>query len=128
MISRLSVFLFLYLLPAVTLAVPDDGFRAGQEANRPAGFAFSLRNPLNGIASIEGLLVAILDILMILAVPIIVFFIIFAGFNYVTAQGNPEKIKTATRSLTYAIIGAVLILGAVALSEIITGIVDSFRT
>lgn len=101
------------------------------------GLTYSIRSPFCeyqpdgtlircGIVSIEGLLVAILNILLVIAVPIIVFFIIFAGFSYVTAQGNPEKIKLASRSLTYALIGGVLILGAVALSEVIEGIVDSF--
>jgi len=92
------------------------------------GLQFQLNSPLNAdIITIEGLLTTILNVLLVLAVPIIIFFIIFAGFNYVTAQGNPEKIKTATRSLTYAIVGGVLILGAVAISEIIQGVVESFR-
>jgi len=91
------------------------------------GLQYSLQSPLQNIGSIEGLIVTILNVLLVLAVPIIIFFIIFAGFNYVTAQGNPEKIKTATRSLTYAIVGGVLILGAVAISEIIQGVVESFR-
>ena len=93
------------------------------------GLQYSLQNPLagSGINSIEGLLTAILNVLLVIAVPIIVFFIIFAGFSYVTAQGNPEKVKTATRSLTYAIIGGVLILGATALSAIIESVVASFR-
>lgn len=93
------------------------------------GLSYSLENPLagSGINSVEGLLLSILNVLLIIAVPIIVFFIIFAGFKYVTAQGNPEKIKEATRMLTYAIIGGVLILGAVAITEIISGVVESFR-
>lgn len=94
-----------------------------------SGLQYSLQNPLSGsgITSVEGLLTAILNVLLVIAVPLIVFFIIFAGFNYVTAQGNPEKVKAATRSLTYAIIGGVLILGATALSVIIGGVVDSFK-
>jgi len=92
-----------------------------------AGLSYCLTNPLGSITTIEALLTAILNVLLIIAVPIIVFFLIFAGFNYVTAQGNPEKITTATRSLTYALIGGILILGAVALTAILTGIVDSFR-
>jgi site-specific recombinase len=103
------------------------------------GLSYSIRSPFCsyaddgaviscGIVSIEGLVTAILQILLVIAVPVIVFFIIFAGFSYVTAQGNPEKIKTASRSLTYALIGAVLILGSVALAEIIKGIVTSLGT
>jgi hypothetical protein len=85
-----------------------------------------LENPLNGIDSIEGLLVAILNIIMILMVPVIVFFIIYAGFKYVMAQGNASQVEEATRALTYAIIGGVLILAALAITEIIRNVVDAF--
>lgn len=93
------------------------------------GLSFKLKSPLkiDASAGIEGLIKALLNILLVIAIPIIVFFIIYAGFSYVTAQGNPEKIKVATRSLTYAIIGAVLILGATALTQVVTGIVDGFK-
>ena len=86
----------------------------------------TLQNPLNGINSIEGLLVAILNIIMILMVPVIVFFIIYAGFKYVMAQGNASQVEEATRALTYAIIGGVLILGALAISQIIQSVVTAF--
>jgi hypothetical protein len=114
-----SFFLFCVLttmtLPAVTSA---------------QGLTYTLDNPLagSGITSVEGLITAVLNVLLIIAVPVIIFFIVFAGFSYVTAQGNPEKIKQASRSLTYAIIGGVLILGAVAISEIIAGVVNSFSS
>jgi cytochrome bd-type quinol oxidase subunit 2 len=78
------------------------------------------------VDTIQDLLVAILNIVMILMVPIIVFFIILAGFKYVTARGNASQVEEATRALTYAIIGGVLVLGAVALSEIIKNVVDQF--
>jgi hypothetical protein len=111
---------------------PDDasqGCPADPELGGGGGLQYSLESPLkSNIITIEDLLTTILNVLLVIAVPIIVFFIIFAGFTYVTAQGNPEKIKTATRSLTYAIIGAVLILGGVAISEIIASVVESFRT
>src|SRR3989338_3730722 len=71
----------------------------------------TLANPLR-INTITELLAAILNIVIVLAVPIIVFFIIYAGFLYVTAKGNAQQIEQATRSLTYAVIGGVLVLGA----------------
>jgi len=106
-----------------------DAAQACSHGATGPGLNYSLESPFRpDIITIEGLLTAILNILLVIAVPIIVFFLIFAGFTYVTAQGNPEKIKTATRSLTYAIIGGVLILGGVAISEIIESVVNSFRT
>jgi len=77
--------------------------------------------------SAEQLIVAILRIFITIATPIIVLFIIYAGFKYVTAQGNAQQVQEATRALTYAIIGAVLIIGAVAISEIIASTVGAFR-
>jgi hypothetical protein len=84
-----------------------------------------LTNPLK-INSLPEFINAILNIVMILMVPIIVFFIIYAGFRYVMAQGNASQVEEATKSLTYAVIGGVLILGAVAIAEIIKNLVAAF--
>jgi hypothetical protein len=94
-------------------------------AQGPQAQTVSLVNPLR-VTSIEDLLVAILNILIVLAIPLIVFFIIYAGFLYVTARGNVAQLEQATRSLTYAIIGGVLILGAVAIARIVKNLVQSF--
>lgn len=87
--------------------------------------AVTLINPLK-VDSIEALLEAILAIIVVLATPVIVFFIIYAGFLYVTAQGNAEQVKQATRALTYAVIGGVIILGAVAIATIVKNLVIPF--
>jgi len=36
--------------------------------------------------------------------------LVYAGFNYVTASGNEEKIKTATKTLIFALIGVAIAL------------------
>lgn len=93
----------------------------------PQSGSDALINPLSGVTSVNDLLVAILNVLIIIATPIIVIFIILAGFKYVTARGNPSKIEEAHKALTYAIIGGVLIIGAVALSTIVSNLVNAFR-
>lgn len=90
-----------------------------------AQISVELENPL-AIGSIQDLLVAILNIVMILMIPVIVFFIIYAGFLYVTARGNAEQVKQATRALTYAVVGGILVVGAFAIAEIIKATVQSF--
>jgi len=115
---NISLYTFL-LLPTFLNAKEPCENEAGN------GLSYTLCNPLK-FGSLEALIVGILNVLLIIAVPIIVFFIIFAGFSYVTAQGNPEKIKQASRSLTYAVIGGVLILGSVAIAEILKNVVESF--
>lgn len=81
-----------------------------------------LENPLK-VKTISELLHLILDIVIIFAIPVIVFFIIYSGFLYVTAQGKPDQIKKATTAFTWTIIGAVIVLGAKALEVIITNTV-----
>lgn len=90
-----------------------------------AGLSYEIKTLISP-TTIEGLLVAILNVFIVVAVPIIVLFIIYAGFLYVTAKGNVEQVQQATRALTYSIIGAVIIIGAVAISEVIKNVVDAF--
>lgn len=87
--------------------------------------SYSLKNPL-AFDSIQSFIVAILNVIIVIATPIVVIFIILAGFKYVTARGNATQVQEATRALTYAIIGGVLIIGAVAIAEIIKNLVTAF--
>lgn len=82
-----------------------------------------LMNPLKS-KTLVGFLLDLIDILILFAIPLIVLMIIYAGFLYVMARGNEEQVTKATRALTYAIIGGLLILGAKLLLEIIEGTVD----
>lgn len=121
--------LFVGFVIAPVLAQEGSGpGAAGGEGSGAGGLRIqqvTLDNPLR-VNSIEELLVAILNIIMVLMIPIIVFFIILAGFKYVTARGNSGQIEEATTTFTYAIIGGVLILAAVAIAEIIKNTVASF--
>lgn len=130
--------LFTFILPLISFAQRGggQGTRAtstttgggqGTRASSTGGtdLSFELKNPL-AFTSLQDFIVAILNIIIVIATPIVVIFIILAGFKYVTARGNATSIQEATRALTYAIIGGVLIIGAVAIAEIIKGLVTSF--
>ena len=125
-----KVFKFLSLM---TLLLPTIIF-AQTSGNPPgttpsgSGLSYSLKNPISDFPDLQSLVVAIINVIIIIATPIVIFFIIFAGFSYVTARGNPAKIQEATRSLTYAVIGGVLIIGAFAIAEIIKNLVNSFAS
>lgn len=86
-----------------------------------------LLNPLDSsISSIPALLVAILNVVLIIAMPIVILYIILAGFRYVAARGNPEQVRDASRALTFGIIGGVIIIGAFAILAIIRNLVAAF--
>ncbi len=64
-------------------------------------------------------------ILIPLGSVLIVLMIIFAGFQFVIAQGNPTKIEDAKKTLFFAIIGSAILLGSWAIAEIIKNTVTA---
>jgi len=62
---------------------------------------------------------AAIDILLTLAGFLAVFAVIMAGIRYIIATGNPEKIRSARRGLTNALIGLVIALIAISLVKFI---------
>ncbi len=82
-----------------------------------------LVNPLR-FGSFPEFFRGLIEILIIFAIPIIVLMIIYAGFLYVMARGNEEQVTKATRALTYAVLGGLLIIGAELILRIIQGTVN----
>src|SRR5690349_14773924 len=71
------------------------------------GESVQLQNPIAADNIIE-LFETIIDIVLVFAVPLVVFFIIYAGFLYVTARGNEGTIEKAHKALLYALVGGLL--------------------
>jgi hypothetical protein len=82
-------------------------------------------NPL-AFTEVQDFLVAILNVMIIVALPIVVFILIYAGFMYVTARGNAEQLQQASRALLYGAIGGVIILGSIAITQIISAVAGAF--
>ena len=55
---------------------------------------------------------------------IAVLFIIFAAFTYLTAQGDPEKVKNATNQIIYAAIAIVVAFMALGIDLIVKSIIN----
>lgn len=94
----------------------------GQDPACPQG---RLCNPLKS-QTIEAFLGKIIDVLIVFALPIIVLFIMYAGFLYVTARGDTGKLETARSALLWAVVGGVIILGAHLISRVLLETVKTF--
>ena len=68
-----------------------------------------------GGKTIPGIVQTVLNFAIGFAVIVCVGILIFAGYSYMTANGDENKIQTATKSLTWAIIGLVVCFVAVIL-------------
>lgn len=94
-------------LPYLTMA--ETGAGAG-------GFKFD--TPI-GAQNFPELIYNILDAVVKIGAIFVVLFIVYAGFLFVTAQGDPGKIKDAKSILLYTLIGGVILLGAEEIAQIV---------
>ena len=63
----------------------------------------------------------LMDIVTKIGFVVVVFFIIYSGFLFVTARGNEKKLEDAKNAFMYTIIGAALVLGAWVLANAVAG-------
>ena len=87
----------------------------GGGTDLPASNSGGLQNPL-GFSTIPQFLTAILGLMITIGGIVIVIMIVYVGFLFVTAQGKEEKIKEARQALLWTVIGALILLGAQAIS------------
>lgn len=121
----LTFFSYLYsynLVFAGSATNPD----AGGSATNPS-VSVKLDNPIKGIDSLPKLVEAILDIVLTIGVPLIALAIIYSGYLFVAAQGNPEALKKAKSTLVYVVIGALILLAAYAIASAIFDSVEAIR-
>lgn len=85
-----------------------------------------LCNPLK-YGSLQEFIAELLRLSVAVATPVLGFFIVYAGFKFVLAQGKETALKEAKINFQWVLVGAVLILGAWALSELIGGTIDQLR-
>lgn len=103
---------------SATLFLPIMIARAAEGLN-------TLPNPLTGVNSFGELIQKILRVVVDIGVPVATLFIIYSGFLFVKAQGNPEKLKEAKETFFWTIIGTAVLLGAWVLAQAIKGTIES---
>lgn len=90
-----------------------------------------LMNPLAGgdIHNLWDFLQILLGLVIQIGFPIVVLFIVFVGFRFVqhSATGNADELKKDRQYLFWAIVGALILLGAQALSFAIKATVDEIQ-
>jgi hypothetical protein len=134
-VSLLVITLSLMLVPAaafadITTSLPDANITTNPQTQTPAytgtgGGQAQVTNPLGNINSFCGLIKAILSAVVAIGIPIAVLFIVFAGFKFVLAQGNPAELKKARDNLLYTLIGIGIFLGAWLLAMVIANTINT---
>ena len=97
---------------------PGTGGNSGLGGNPPGGSGQTLVNPLQA-DSLEELLQIFLRAVVQIGTIILVLAIIWCGFLFVKARGNPAELATAKKAFLWTIIGGLILLGAEAIGQVI---------
>jgi len=101
---RLVILFYFIAMPAVSFAVG------------------TIDNPLgpNGAKSIQEFIKIFLTGALRIGIPVVALAIIYCGFLFVEARGKPEKLSKAKDALLYTLIGAAILLGSLAIAQMIS--------
>ncbi len=103
--------ILIYGLPFLLLAVPL------------LGFAAELTNPL-GSTTLTQFLTRMLQLVAQIGFPVIVVYIVYIGFKFIQASGKPEELAKVRGMFFWALIGALIVLGAQVLATAIQATVN----
>jgi type IV secretory pathway VirB2 component (pilin) len=84
---------------------------------------FSMINNPTDYDSLAAFITNLVDLAISLSVLIAVVALIIAGFKYILAMGDEEKVENATKSLIFALVGLVIVFLAPLLVEYITSLI-----
>jgi hypothetical protein len=71
-----------------------------------------IQNPFKYGSTIQCFVSEVLKFIVDILAVVAVLYIMYAGFQFVLARGNPDAISDAKRSLLYALVGTGILLGA----------------
>ena|SRR3989344_70824 len=80
-------------------------------------------NPLGKTTEFSALIAKVLHAVVQIGIPVLVIFIVIAGFKFVTAQGSEKGITEAKDAFKWAVIGGAVLLGAQIIADVIANTV-----
>src|SRR3989338_5600411 len=102
-ILSLTFLLILLVAPVFVLAqAGGSGSTGGSGGSGSTGGTSGIQNPLQA-KDLSQLLDNIINFLLTLAAPIAVIMMIYAGYLFITASDNEEKVKTARKTMLYVV-------------------------
>lgn len=108
-----------FFLPLVVRAAEISVQVGGKSATK-------LENPITSL-TLQDFIIKILGVVIKIGYPVAILFIIYSGFLFVKARGNPEELKKAKSTFLWTIIGTAVLLGAQVLALAIGGTIQQLR-
>ena len=101
---------------ASSAGVTSAGTQSGGTVTSAGTNNVTLVNPLGAGATLSTLVTDVLNFVIRIGAIVIIFILTYVGYLFVAARGNATKISDARRALLWTIVGALILLGAQAIS------------
>ncbi len=88
------------------------------ESGKSFKLSFKIDNPIKA-TNLQELIERLLKLVYLIGVPVIVCFLLWAGFLFIEARGNDTKLTKARNNLLNVVIGTVLFLGAYTIAKVV---------
>ena len=119
----LSIIFSFYFQPVTLFALDTENKGTKNDT------IITLDNPLgNKINNLPSFIYMILELAFQIGAIFSVLAIIYVGFLFVSARGDPEKLKTARTAFLYTVIGIAVLLGAVLIATVIQSTISNVST
>ncbi len=121
--SALLIFGFLFVSNVAFVAADSAGGNATGGISGD-GNPVKIENPFKYGDTIQCFVSQVLKFVVDILAVVAVLYIIYAGFQFVMARGNPDAISDAKKSLMYALIGTGILLGAWVFATVIANTIN----
>lgn len=123
-ITLTAAILLMIFLPVTVYGAAGDN-NSGDENNT----TITLDNPLGSkVNNLPSFIYMILGIVFQIGSVFAVLVLMYVGFLFVSARGDPEKLQTARRAFLWTVIGIALLLGGRLVASIIGSTVSQVST
>ena len=85
-------------------------------------------NPLGNTRDLGALILQVVEGIAQIGYYVVVLFVIYSGFKFVTARGDVKKLGEAKQTFLFTVIGAAILLGATLIAKVIDGTVTQLKT
>jgi hypothetical protein len=109
----------------VLFAVPLLALAQAGPAQQPSGFTTPPQSNISTLQMILNDICGVFDWMFYFLIALSVVFIVIAAYRYLTASGNPEKVKSANSTIIYAAIAVAVALLAVAIPSIVANFLNA---
>lgn len=126
-IAKIKLTLFALLFTFTLIASPHFAFAANDVKTGlgQISTAFPSVSGLNENSTIGDVFVYVIKIALAIAFAVAVVFVIYGGYLYITSGGNEEQATTGRRTVTYAVIGIIIIILSFVIISVIANTVQS---